>query len=328
MLQRDEISALRIRTGQAGDPTTDLDWFVRMTLGHSRNPWLVLLSDHRRCVAAMLLAERRILGFPSGYVKAEGMDEGFLICYPEKRSEYLSLMLTGLFSRNSALIAHVTQLANSGTAYSGPAENAGLKVEWKQGIFHNRVKLLETFDKTLAQYGAHTRRNIRYYLRKARAEGSRFIGRLTSEESFEAVMELQGYATHRVNVESVLGREAAMQAVPGSFALGVKGADGSWQSYLTGWRRARQTFVYWQMNRVIDKSSSMGTAMRAFLMEVEIARGASEIIFVGGSSAVFKRCCEVDQSVHLIVRRKGLRGWALSRLLERTVVAGHPLRVE
>jgi hypothetical protein len=325
---REEIRALRMWTGQEQDATTDPDWFVRMIMAQSCNPWIVLLSEQGRLVAAMVLAERRIFGLPSGYMKAEGMDQGFLICRPEQRSAYFPLLLNGLFSRRSALIAYVAQLAISETAHAGPADPSALVVEWKQALYHYRLRLSETMEKTLASYGVHTRRNLRYYLRKARAEGCRFIAELPGEQRLEVVKSLRSHATHGVSVESARLREAAIQSVPNSFAMGVQEADGSWVSYLTGWRREGQTFVCWQMNLARDKSSSMGTAMRSFLMEEEIARGATEIVFLGGSSEVFKRCCEVDPSVHLFMRRRGLRGWALKALLERTVVSGHPLRTK
>jgi hypothetical protein len=259
-------------------------------------------------------------------MKAEGMDEGFLICRPELRSAYLPLMLSGLFSRSSAMIAHVAQLADSDTAYAAPSDLTALEVERKQGLYHHRIRLRETMEKTLASYGARTRRNIRHFLRKARAEGCRFIADLTHEQRLDAVMNLLVHATHKVTAESARLRETAMQSTSNSFAMGVQDANGCWLSYLTGWRRGTRTFVFWQMNRITDKRSSIGTATRSFLMEEEIARGTTEIVFVGGSSEVFKRCCDVDQSVHLIIRRQGFRGWALSRLLERMVAPGHPLK--
>jgi hypothetical protein len=323
---RDQILALRVQAGQQEDVTNDPDWFVSMTLARSFNPWVVLLNEQQRPAAAILFAERHILGFPSGYMKAEGMDEGFLICRPELRSTYLPLLLNGLFSRSSATIAHVAQLTQSDTAHSAPADSSALDVEWKQGLYHHRISLMETMEETLASYGPRTRRNLRYYLRRARANGCSFIAALTGEQRLRAVTSLRAHATHKVTAESARLREGAIQSVANSFAMGMQGPNGIWLSYLTGWRSGTRTFVYWQMNRTSSASSSIGTAIRSFLMEQEIARGATEIVFVGGSSEVFKRCCKVDQSVHLIVRRRGLRGWALSRILERTVVPGHPLK--
>jgi hypothetical protein len=323
---REQILTLRDQTGSADDVTNDPKWFVKMVLARSSRPWVVLLFEEQKLVAAILLAERRIFGVPCGYLKAEGMDEGFLICNPDMRTVYLPLLMNGIFSRKSALIAHISQLADVDTAYAAPGDLNTLTVEWRTGEYHYRFKLEDTLEKTIAPHGAHTRRNIRYYLRKARAEGYLFISGLTDEQRTTACQDLRDLATHRISEKSAQLRETAARSTPNSFAMGIQGPNGDWLSYLVGWRAGARTFVLWQMNRSLSKNSSMGTAIRAFLMEEEIARGANEILFLGGSSAVFKRCCEVERSVHLIARRRGPRSWALSRLLERTVVPGHPLR--
>jgi hypothetical protein len=170
-----------------------------------------------------------------------------------------------------------------------------------------------------------TRRNLRYYLRKSRAEKCRFTAELSPEERIKAVNSLYEFATHRLPEKSAMGRELALQVVPGSFAVGMQAENGTWLSYLAGWRRPGRTYAYWQMNRVTGGNSSVSTAIRAFLMEEEIAQGTKEMVFVGGTSQVFMRCCEEDLCIDLIARRRGLRSGILSRILGRLLPAGHPL---
>src|SRR5450631_3086725 len=60
------LRSLRSRTGQQDDVTTDPEWFVSMTIASKRVPWVVELFDGEELVAAMLFAERLVLGIPSG----------------------------------------------------------------------------------------------------------------------------------------------------------------------------------------------------------------------------------------------------------------------
>ena len=320
------LNSLRARTGQQDEVTTDPNWFVGIATAGGKIPWVVELSGGDQLVAAMLFAERCIFGLPTGYLKAEGgFGEESLICPANMRATYLPALLEGLFRRRSVLIAHVAQDAHAETAFATLADDSKIDLEWKQRPSHYLLPLCASMEETLAPYGVRTRRNLRYYLRKCRSEGYRFLSELSGDERMEAVMSLSDSATHRLPVVSALRREATMQATPGSFALGIRTADGSWVSYLTGWRRGQRSFVYVQMNRVTEKNSSFGTAIRAFLMEEEIARGTREIIFVGGTSRVFMRCCEDALCVDLIARRRGLRTRVLSFFFNRLLGPDHPL---
>ncbi len=320
------LRSLRVRTGQQDDVTTDPEWFVSMTIASKRIPWVVELFDGEELVAAMLFAERLVSGFPSGYLKADGaFGEEFLICPPALSATYMPMLLGKLFDQRSVSIAHVAQSVNAETAFAHLPDETGIEVEWKPRPSHYRLPLRASMEETLAPYGVRTRRNLRYYLRKSRSEGCQFLSELNGEERLEAVSSLTDRVTHNLSIKATLLREKTMQATREAFALGMRAADGSWLSYLTGWRRGQRTFVYWQMNHVTSGNSSISTAMRAFLMEKEIARGTKEIVFVGGTSLVLMRCCEEDLCVDLIARRRSLRSRLLSLLLRRLLPPGHPL---
>lgn len=320
------LQGLRCRSAQDADVTTDPEWFTAMAVANTTIPWVVQLFEGTELVAAILLAERCVLGIPSGYLKADGgFGDEFLICAAERRSQYLPLLLRGLFEHRAVLIAHIPQPADADTAHARMAKVDGIDVEWKSRTSHHRLPLASTMEETLAPYGVRTRRNLRYYLRKSRSENCRFSGELSRQERIDAVNSLYEFATHRLPVKSAMGRELALQAVPGSFAMGMQAEDGTWLSYLAGWRRPGRTYAYWQMNRVTGGNTSVSTAIRAFLMEEEIAQGTKEIVFVGGTSQVFMRCCEEDPCIDLIARRRGLRSGVLSRILGRLLPAGHPL---
>src|SRR5664279_2618751 len=137
-----ELRSLRARTGQQDDVTTDPEWFVSMTIASKRVPWVVELFDGEELVAAILFAERLVLGIPSGYLKADGaFGEEFLICPPALRAMYLPMLLQGLFDRRSVSIAHVAQSVNAETAFAHLPDEREIEVEWKPRPSHYRLPL-------------------------------------------------------------------------------------------------------------------------------------------------------------------------------------------
>jgi hypothetical protein len=148
------LENLRNRSEQDADVTTDPKWFVAMAAANKTIPWVVELFEGPDLVAAMFLAERCVVGLPSGYLKADGgFGDEFLICAPDRRDLYFPLLLRGLFEHRAALIAHIPQPAESGTAHARLGEADRIDVEWKSRTSHHRLPLASTMEETLAPYG-------------------------------------------------------------------------------------------------------------------------------------------------------------------------------
>jgi len=111
--------------------------------------------------------------------------------------------------------------------------------------------------------------------------------------------------------------QAAIQATPGSFSMGVRDESGRWLSYIAGWRHAGTTFVEWQLNHHEFASASLSTVMRTYFLEHEALAGVSEIVFVGGTSAALARYCKPDCCFDIVAVRRGVRGLVVKKLVTR-----------
>jgi hypothetical protein len=78
-------------------------------------------------------------------------------------------------------------------------------------------------------------------------------------------------------------------------------------SLIGGWRQGKTTVLHWQMNAAGYGKNSIGTAMRAFFLEDEIARGNEFLLIHGGTGHSMRRAFSRHTVADLIVRRKSMR---------------------
>ena len=91
------------------------------------------------------------------------------------------------------------------------------------------------------------------------------------------------------------------------FLTGLRGPDGQWLSLAGGWRQDGTTVLHWQMNRAGMEKHSIGTVMRSYLLEDEIARGASRLLIFGGTPHSMRHAFAQEPVSDLILQRQGLR---------------------
>ncbi len=132
--------------------------------------------------------------------------------------------------------------------------------------------LQSTYDETLATMGKHTRRNLRAFRRRAEAElHADFVS--VAELSRDDLVTLNGLCSYPVPDRVAAWRHRTATELIGSFLLGIRSGDGRWLSLLGGRRHHGTTEVAWQMNREGLEAFSIGTVMRSYLIEHEIALG-------------------------------------------------------
>jgi hypothetical protein len=125
-----------------------------------------------------------------------------------------------------------------------------LHVEASSLSREHRLKLDETFDATLSRFGAHTRRNLRYYRRRVEKElNASFHPELGQEKSQEALQHLKNgcFQPFPDSVANWWKMDGLLRTCPGYFAMGLR-ANGGWISYLVGIRTAKLTYVLVQVN--------------------------------------------------------------------------------
>ena len=210
------------------------------------------------------------------------------------------------------------------TVSLGPAE---LVADTQQRLKHvhfevssrfreHRLKLSESFDATLSRFGQHTRRNLRYYRRRAEKDlHAVFHSSLSAAQSDQALEELSrcSFQPFPISLTEWCKMDGLLRIQPGYFAAGLR-ANEQWISYLVGMRSGTHTYVLIQINHSGFSHYSLSTALRSYFFQNEIERGQTEIRFVNGTCASFQRCCEPDNCVTLSARR-GLAAFVLFNLI-------------
>jgi len=274
------VEAMRRAYGLDADMTTDMRWFVSRTLLWGNSPVVVLVNQGAKPVAAVLLYQRRYCGIPTGVIKGgNGSGDGVVVAP-------LSLRMAAL----QVALAKVLLLPLTHTILVAAR---GIDAQWRARDVETNLSLAGGFEGFLSRLRPRSRRNYRYFRRRAESElGVVFVPTLTNAEALQAVKDLQGVSMFPVPRARAMRFQAAIQATPGSFSMGVRDESGRWLSYIAGWRHAGTTFVEWQLNHHEFASASLSTVMRTYFLEHEALAGVSEIVFVGGTSAALWQCGE------------------------------------
>src|SRR5271156_5559245 len=305
-----EITELLERTGQGDNPLLHLDFFRgRVSLFPGNQPVVLLVRSATSLEGAVYLYEKTFCGIPTGYLR--GFDhltgESSVIAREEDRVSIFQLAIHQLFLKTGARVAWATVRAGAAKPIAASQQDVQ-RLHLQAGSISReyRLKLRDTFDATLSHFGPHTRRNLRYYRRRAEKElKASFHPELTVAESDEALQQLSkcSFQPFPISLAEWRKMDGLLRTQPGYFAMGLR-ANGEWISYLVGMRERKLTYVFIQMNHNGFARHSLSTVLRSYFFEHEIARGQEEINFVNGTCALFQRCCETDTCVTVSAHRR------------------------
>lgn len=145
------------------------------------------------------------------------------------------------------------------------------------------LPLRSSLDETLALMGPRSRRNLRNFARRAIKEfGAVFYSDCDISE--KDLTEINRVCAYPVPDWVSSWRYHSTHTIPGGFIAGLRGEKGEWLSLLGGRRYGDTTVIDWQMNRIDLGSISIGTAMRYFQTEHEIALGRRWLQFNGSTA--------------------------------------------
>ena len=180
-----------------------------------------------------------------------------------------------------------------------------------------RDLLMETtLDATLAKLGKRTRRNLRYYRRRAEAAlGTSFIP--SAEVSREQFIEMNRTSTNPAPEADAAWRYDSLGDLPGSMFAGVSDRDGRWLSLVGGRRYNGITEIEWQMNRAGLPRYSLSTVMRSYLLEHEVARGTTKIMFQGGTTHSMRNALIGSNVLDILVVRRSPLAWLVQQFAKR-----------
>jgi Acetyltransferase (GNAT) domain len=311
-----EIAELCERTGQGSNPLLRLDFFLgRVALFPGNQPVVLLIRSAERLQGVVYLYEKTFCGFPTGYFR--GFDhltgESSVIGDEQDRSSLLRVAIHQLFVQASARVAWATVRETVAEPSASSRQDVQrVRVETCGIRREHRLKLSDTFATTLSRFGQHTRRNLRYYRRRAEKElKASFHPELTTQESDTALQQLstRSFQPFPISVAEWRKMDGLLRSQPGYFAVGLC-ANGEWISYLVGIRAGKLTYVFLQINHDGFARYSLSTVLRSYFFEQEIGRGQAEIKFVNGTCTLFQRCCEPDSCLTVTARR-GLAAFAI-----------------
>ena len=312
---------LSVRCGQHG-AMDHLEYFLSRPKFVNKIPCLILFcsasppTSSDEIDGAILLYEYQVAGVGCRVFVADyhGGDRT-VIAPPQFRAQASSLGCSSLLARGALAVqvTYQTELLSS----EGPfVHDAKGNSRWRRASsvreMHGYVPLEDTYDATLANFGKHTRRNLRASRRHAEAKlGYTFVtDPAMSKEEFLAFNRV---STYPVSDELAAWRHDAMKLLPGGLFLGIRSRAGEWLSVIGGRRHQNGTFVEWQMNRADMTEFSLGTLMRSHLLEYEVRRGSRRLYLVGGTSHSMKYAFGTEHFVDLVALQRALPAFLLRR---------------
>jgi GNAT acetyltransferase-like protein len=328
-----EIAALCDRTGLGDNPLLRVDFFIRrVRLFPGNRPVVLLVRSSERLEGAVYLYEKTLCAVPTGYMR--GFDhlsgESSVIADQNARALVLERAIRGLFDQKKVVAAWATVCLGSTTPLKGRLEDVkGVSAEYNSIRRNYRLKLNDTFAVTLSRIGSRTRRNLRYYRKRAETQiEATFEPQLTIAQSDAALSALskRSFQPFAKSLSEWHKMDVMLRTQPGYFAVGLR-ANGEWISYLAGIRRGRLTYVILQINHNGFARYSLSTVLRSYLLEDEGRLGQEEINFVNGVCALFQHCCEPDVCVTFVARRGLMAHVIVDWLAPRHSAPDHALNI-
>ncbi len=311
-----------------------LEYFFDTPSLASKPPYLVLqLSpaaflaqlSTEDILAAALFFEYRLAGWRTRIFSTDDA-VGFrtIIAFPAERTALAERASRALLHRGALLV--LTTYEPGEEEVNHPPHVQGALLGYRERHVRRLLTLGPTYEDTLARMGRLTRRNLRYYRRKLESQlNISFVEDASAHLSFEEFKVLNGASLNPVRSEKELRlRWRSSCELPGGFCAGIRADDGRWLSLVGGWRHDTTTVLHWQLNSAGFEQHSIGTVMRSFFLENQIARGTRKLLMFGGTPHSIRYSFDQDTIADLLVCRPTVR-MSLLLLLARELMK-HSLR--
>jgi hypothetical protein len=316
-----ELSA---RCGQAG-AMNDLEYFMTRPSVLKKTPHLVLVmaegavsaenATADQVVGAALLYEYLVLGRGLRiYATDETTGRRSLVAPPSLRYKAAAMMSGALLDRG----VHVALISFRDEATSAFPEvvhdkKIASRWAWREREVISYLPLESTFDATLAKIERRTRKNLRYYRRRAEME----LGCIFLPEA--EIGKAEFLALNRASMYAVPDRIAewrydSSKSLSGPVLMGIKDRDGRWLGIVGGRRHNGKMEIHWQMNRSDLPLSSLSTVLRSYLIEYEISRGTQSLYVEGGTKQALADSFTRERSTDLIVLQRSLTAFLLRKV--------------
>ncbi len=321
--------------GQPGS-LYDLSYFLSKPGALPRVPHLLLvgapdlnpeLPDLGLLLGSVLIFEHQLIGLRTkAFATNDRSGRGTLIAKAPDRGRVAALTARTLMERGARLV--LMSFRATEEMESSPIEPELLAfgaqgkymARWAQRerIIPGYLPLRDTVEETLAGVGKRTRRNLRYYRRRAESDlGCVFVPRV--ESSREEMLSFSRQCMYPVPLDVVKWRFDSLKELAEPVYMGLKDREGNWLSMLGGRRYLDRSEILWQLNRDGLAHYSLGTVMRSYFIEHEIAHGARRLYTEGGTPHSIRFSFVPEKLTDLAVVRQTVGGKLIQRAAQRLI---------
>jgi hypothetical protein len=313
------LEKLSRETGQAGA----MDWlhhFINSPDSLEKTPYLLLVEDERSLIGALLLYEYRWASLGTRVFATDDILGTRTVIAAEHNRVAVARAAVGqlMYSGAVVVLVSIDTAERVAPQHTQSADSYSTAMRIRSAPRH--LALQPTIEATLARMGDDTRRNFRRYRRRAETElGAEFVPQVSMDchEYFELNRQSTNPASGAIACWRYQLAERA-GSDPRVLLCGLRSREGKWLSLIGGRRNGTTTEIDWQLNRSGLPHASLCTAMRAFLLEHEIARGTERLVFVGGTPHPMRFAFTRAQTVDLLaVRGHSVRAWLLRHFANR-----------
>jgi hypothetical protein len=327
------LAELSARCGQPG-VMDDVGYFLSKPGTLRRIPHLLLFSkatelDLKRLTAddllgAVLLYRYMVLGCGIGMFSTNDRSgRGTLVAPEGLRSAIATMASRSLLDRGVLAVlisfrdgdtANRKEGLDKSQSFGGATANdKTARWAWRERETPDYLPLEETFDATLARIGTRTRRNMRYYRKRAEAElGCVFLPEVQIGK--REFLDFNRECMYAVPAKVAAWRYESLKYLETPLFMGIKDGKGRWLSLLGGRRHRDGTEILWQMNRSGLLAYSLSIVMRSYFVEHEIAHGMTKLYMEGGTAHPMRFSFVSDKVTDLVVLRRSRLGLVLPTL--------------
>jgi len=265
----------------------------------NKMPHAVLLYNQKHeLAAAVVVLEYRWRNLGLGiFVPIDPDGDLTVLSAPELQSSAASQAAAFLGQKRARAVYLVARSDGTGIRIAGT-----LPITTLHRDLRRTLPLLGSLDETLGLMGSRSRRNLRNFARRAVKEfGAVFYPQCDISE--KEIIEINRVCAYPVPDWVSSWRHHSTHTIPGGFIAGLRAEKGEWLSLLGGRRYGETTIIDWQMNRIDLGSISIGTAMRYFLTEHEIAIDCKRLQFNGSTAHSIQNAFQQETVTDLLWMR-------------------------
>jgi hypothetical protein len=293
------IAKLRRSLSSEGDVLTDPIHFLTDT-DSTRRPHAVACWMGDDLIGILFATCYHMLGVPTGYAfSGDFTGRGSLLARPEHKALIIEAAVCCLM-RNG--VHSLRMRIDSAASMAAVFPDCHVQ-QFADRVPGDRLALPDTYDGFLSTLGKHTRRNIRYYTRRAITAGIVFDSQASDEDYAAAIDQLNRVADFP-NTNLELERAKRLLALHGGSRFLLRDQSGEAIAALSGFSKEGRFYLLAQLNHGQLRNLSLSLVLRGRVIDHLIATGHTELQFMDSSSRSLGRFCAPQDHCTLFVDRR------------------------